>query len=199
MAATLAPGRLEQRSAASSRHIRNCCRPHAQQAYRITHERSARRGGIKRSYSYGITSLPQAAASATSYWCRAARPLAGGACQPLPRDKAFGEDASRVRTGHIRPTTRRFNLALALLLSQPQFETVPEAQIYYAATATRRCNCCCAKTSRAAPLRHRIRPTVPGERPLVRTGPIAGAPPVCSAHRASSSVLLCQPALVSKH
>ena len=47
------------------------------------------------------------------------------------RDKVFGEDASRVRTGHGPANNAALN-NLALLLSQPQFETVPEAQIYYA-------------------------------------------------------------------
>ena len=49
------------------------------------------------------------------------------------RDKTFAEDASRVRTGHGPANNAALNnLALALLLSQPQFETVPEAQIYSA-------------------------------------------------------------------
>ena len=39
-----------------------------------------------------------------------------------------------MRTGHGPANNAALNnhLALALLLSQPQFETVPEAQIYYA-------------------------------------------------------------------
>ena len=108
--------------------------PHAQQAYRITHERWARRGGaVKRSYSYGITSLPPAAASA-----RELRVLQRGhwrveSANHYRRDKVFGEAASRVRTGHGPANNAALNnLALALLLSQPQFETVPEAQIYSA-------------------------------------------------------------------
>ncbi len=49
------------------------------------------------------------------------------------RDKVFGEAASRVRTGPGPANNAALNnLALALLLSQPQFETVPEAQIYSA-------------------------------------------------------------------
>ena len=108
--------------------------PPAQQAYRITHERWARRGGaVKRSYSYGITSLPPAAASA-----RELRVLQRGhwrveSANHYRRDKVFGEAASRVRTGHGPANNAALNnLALALLLSQPQFETVPEAQIYSA-------------------------------------------------------------------
>ena len=65
---------------------------------------SAVRGAValKRSYSYGITSLPQALPRRTSYWC-CARP---GERQPLPPE-VFGEDASRVARATVRPTTRR--------------------------------------------------------------------------------------------
>ena len=108
--------------------------PHAQQAYRITHERCARRGGaVKRSYSYGITSLPQAAASAHELLVLQRGHWRVESANHYRRDKVFGEDASRVRTGHGPANNAALNnLALALLLSQRQFETVPEAQIYSA-------------------------------------------------------------------
>ena len=49
------------------------------------------------------------------------------------RDKTFAEDISRVCTGDGPANAAALNnLALALLLSQRPFETVPEAQIYYA-------------------------------------------------------------------
>ena len=48
------------------------------------------------------------------------------------RDKTFGEDSSRV-PGHGPANSAALNnLALALLLPQRQFATVPEAQAYYA-------------------------------------------------------------------
>ena len=50
------------------------------------------------------------------------------------RDKTFGEDSSRIRTGHGPSNAAALNnLALALLLSQRQFETVPEAQTHFMA------------------------------------------------------------------
>ena len=108
--------------------------PHAQQAYRITHERCARRGGaVKRSYSYGITSLPPAAASARELLVLQRGHWRVESANHYRRDKVFGEAASRVRTGPGPANNAALNnLALALLLSQPQFETVPEAQIYSA-------------------------------------------------------------------
>ena len=73
--------------------------PHVRQAYRITHERCARLGvAVKRSYSYGITSLPQAAASARELLVLQ-RAATGGwraptGCQPRARSTVW-------------PTTRR--------------------------------------------------------------------------------------------
>ncbi len=59
------------------------------------------------------------------------------------RDKVFGEAASRVRTGHGPANNAALNnLALALLLSQPQFERrCRRRKSTPPATAPRRCNC----------------------------------------------------------
>ena len=108
--------------------------PHARQAYRITHAQCERLGGaVKRSHSYGITSLPQAAASAQQLLTLQRGHWQVESANHYRRDKTFGEDASRVRTGHGPANNAALNnLALALLLAQRQFQTVPEAQIYYA-------------------------------------------------------------------
>ena len=48
------------------------------------------------------------------------------------RDVTYGEDRSRVRTGHGPANSAALNnLALALILSRPRGETVPQAQIHY--------------------------------------------------------------------
>ena len=87
---------------------------------------------MRRSYSYGITSLEETAASARDLLV-----LQGGHWQVesanhYRRDTTFRGDSSRVRTGHGPAYAAALNnLALALLLPQRQFATVPETQTYY--------------------------------------------------------------------
>ena len=108
--------------------------PHARQAYRITHETCQRLGGaVKVHYSYGITSLSEKAASARDLLHLQRGHWQVESANHYRRDKTFGEDSSRVRTGHGPANSAALNnLALALLLPQRQFATVPEAQAYYA-------------------------------------------------------------------
>ena len=108
--------------------------PPARQAYRITHESCERLGGeVQRSYSYGITSLPETAASAQDLLVLQRGHWQVESANHYRRDKTFQEDSSRVRTGHGPANAAALNnLALALLLPQRQFATVPEAQTYYA-------------------------------------------------------------------
>lgn len=115
-------------------HPRLLSFPHARQAYRITHQQCRQRGvGVKRSYSYGITSLPAAEAPPQQLLALQRGHWQVESANHYRRDKTFGEDASRVRTGHGPANNAALNnVALALLLSQPQFEAVPQAQIYYA-------------------------------------------------------------------
>ena len=107
--------------------------PHARQAYRITHETCKRLGReIKRTYSYGITSLPAAQATARDLLRLQRGHWQVESANHYRRDKTFGEDSSRIRTGHGPSNAAALNnLALALLLSQRQFETVPEAQTHF--------------------------------------------------------------------
>ena len=107
---------------------------HARQAYRITHETCQRLGGgVQRSYSYGITSLPKTLASAKQLLDLQRGHWQVESANHYRRDKTFAEDSSRVRTGHGPANAAALNnLALALLLSNRPFETVPEAQTYYA-------------------------------------------------------------------
>ena len=131
-------GSCERRSiAVFSPHRKLFKFPCVQQAYRITHEQCQRPGRpIQRSYSYGISSLPAAQASP-----RCLLQLQRGHWQVesanhYRRDLSFGEDASRVRTGHGPANTAALNnAALAVLLLQGKFATVPEAQIHYAANS----------------------------------------------------------------
>lgn len=107
---------------------------HARQAYRILHETRERLGGgeSKRSYSYGITSLPAEAASAREVLALQRGHWAVESLNHYRRDKTFQEDNSRVRTGHGPANSAALNnLALALLLTQRQFATLPDAQEHY--------------------------------------------------------------------
>ena len=107
---------------------------HARQAYRITHETcQSLTGAVKRSYSYGLTSLPARQATPQQLLDLQRGHWQVESANHYRRDKTFAEDSSRVRTGHGPANAAALNnLALALLLSQRPFETVPEAQIYYA-------------------------------------------------------------------
>ncbi len=107
---------------------------HARQAYRITHESCQSLGGaVKRSYSYGLSSLPASQATPQQLLDLQRGHWQVESANHYRRDKTFAEDSSRVRTGHGPANAAALNnLALALLLSQRPFETVPEAQIYYA-------------------------------------------------------------------
>ena len=107
---------------------------HARQAYRITHETcQSLQGAVKRSYSYGLTSLPASQATPRQLLDLQRGHWQVESANHYRRDKTFAEDSSRVRTGHGPANAAALNnLALALLLSQRPFETVPEAQIYYA-------------------------------------------------------------------
>ena len=111
--------------------------PHARQAYRITHWSCERLGGpVKTSYSYGITSLAATAATPQQLLQLQRRHWQVESANHYRRDTTFREDSSRVRTGHGPANAAALNnLALALLLPQRQFTTVPEAQIYYAGNA----------------------------------------------------------------
>ena len=108
--------------------------PHARQAYRITHETCKRLGGpVSSSYSYGITSLSEQAASAQDLLALQRGHWQVESANHYRRDVSFGEDSSRIRTGHGPSNAAALNnLALALLLSQRPQDTVPEAQTYYA-------------------------------------------------------------------
>ena len=108
--------------------------PHAKQAYRITHQTRQQLGGaVQHSYSYGITSLDEKAASAQDLLALQRGHWQVESANHYRRDKTFGEDDSRVRTGHGPANAAALNnLTLALLLPKRQFLTVPEAQTYYA-------------------------------------------------------------------
>ena len=107
--------------------------PHAKQAYRITHQTRQQLGGaVQHSYSYGITSLDEQAASAQDLLALQRGHWRVESANHYRRDKTFGEDDSRVRTGHGPANAAALNnLTLALLLPKRQFATVPEAQTYY--------------------------------------------------------------------
>ena len=88
---------------------------------------------MRRSYSYGITSLEETAASARDLLGLQRGHWQVESANHYRRDTTFREDSSRVRTGHGPANAAALNnLALALLLPQRQFATVPEAQTYYA-------------------------------------------------------------------
>ena len=107
--------------------------PHARQAYRITHETCKRLGGaVSISYSYGISSLSEQAATARDLLALQRGHWKVESANHYRRDVSFGEDSSRIRTGHGPSNAAALNnLALALLLSQRPQDTVPEAQTYY--------------------------------------------------------------------
>ncbi len=131
-------GSFERRSiAVFSPHRKLFAFPCVQQAYRITHEQCQRPGGpIQRSYSYGISSLPAAQASARRLLQLQRGHWQVESANHYRRDLSFGEDASRVRTGHGPANNAALNnAALAVLLLQGKFETVPAAQIHYAANS----------------------------------------------------------------
>ena len=111
--------------------------PYARQAYRITHWSCEQLDGpVKTSYSYGITSLAATAAAPQQLLQLQRRHWQVESANHYRRDTTFREDYSRVRTGHGPANAAALNnLALALLLPQRQFTTVPEAQIYYAGNA----------------------------------------------------------------
>ena len=108
--------------------------PHAKQAYRIQHETCQRPGSpVSISYSYGITSLAEQAASAQDLLALQRGHWQVESANHYRRDVSLGEDASRIRTGHGPSNAAALNnLALALLLSQRPDDTVPNAQTYYA-------------------------------------------------------------------
>ena len=124
----LAPERLRE---ALEGPIRNCCR--SRMRSRPTASRTSAVRGAGRGQA--LLQLGHFAAAGGCLGARVTGAERGHwrveSANHYRRDKVFGEAASRVRTATVRPTTRRNNLALALLLSQPQ-ETVPEAQIYSA-------------------------------------------------------------------
>ena len=108
---------------------------HARQAYRITHESCRRLGGpLKRRHSYGITSLDERAATPQQLLMLQRRHWQVESANHYRRDTTFGEDRSRIRTGHGPANAAALNnLALALLLwKRKPNTTVPEAQIHYA-------------------------------------------------------------------
>ena len=107
--------------------------PHAKQAYRIRHETCQRLNGpVSVSYSYGLTSLSEKAASAQDLLTLQRRHWQVESANHYRRDVSLGEDRSRIRTGHGPSNAAALNnLALALLLSHRPGETVPNAQTYY--------------------------------------------------------------------
>ena len=108
--------------------------PHAKQAYRIQHDTCQRLGGpVSISYSYGITSLSEQAASAQELLALQRGHWRVESANHYRRDISLGEDSSRIRTGHGPSNAAALNnLALTLLLSQRPDDTVPNAQTYYA-------------------------------------------------------------------
>ncbi len=108
--------------------------PHARQAYRITHRSCQRRNGPQTvSYSYGLTSLSEEAASAQQVLELQRGHWQVESGNHYRRDISLDEDSSRIRTGHGPANAAALNnLALALLRSQRPQDTLPHAQIYYA-------------------------------------------------------------------
>ena len=85
------------------------------------------------SYSYGITSLSEQAASAQELLALQRGHWRVENANHYRRDVSLGGDSSRIRTGHGPSNAAALNnLALALLLSQRPDDTVPNAQTYYA-------------------------------------------------------------------
>ena len=143
--------------------------PHAKQAYRIQHETCQRPGSpVSISYSYGITSLAEQAASAQDLLALQRGHWQVESANHYRRDVSLGEDASRIRTGHGPSNAAALNnLALALLLSQRQTTRCRTRKRTTRATVTRRCNCCCIPVSADA---------APQPRSQVRHGMADGPP-----------------------
>ena len=106
---------------------------HARQAFRITHESCRKLGGkVTVTHSYGISSLPAERATARDLLALMRGHWRVESRNHYSRDVTYGEDRSRVRTGHGPANSAALNnLALALILSRPRGETVPQAQIHY--------------------------------------------------------------------
>ena len=162
---------------------------HARQAFRITHESCRKLGGkVTVTHSYGISSLPAERATARDLLALMRGHWRVESRNHYSRDVTYGEDRSRVRTGHGPANSAALNnLALALILSRRRCR---RRRSTTTATATRPWSACCYQTSacgRVGAARKRPRcARVPGsgagiEVPAVELRlPRPVGPPLCS-------------------
>ena len=106
---------------------------HARQAFRVTRETCPKLGAaVKRTHSYGITSLAEAEATAAELLALMRGHWRVESGNHYTRDVTYGEDSSRIRTGHGPANSAALtNLALALILTRPPGGTVPDAITHY--------------------------------------------------------------------